>query len=56
MYRVDSHKAEEFINHQEVLDTLNMPGAKKTIMRFIEQLIQKPPNVKGLTTARQPPY
>ena len=41
MYRVDSEKAEEFINHQEVLDTLEYARANKNNHALIEQLITK---------------
>ena len=49
MYRVDSEKAEEFINHQEVLDTLEYARANKNNHALIEQLITKAAQCKGLT-------
>lgn len=49
MYRVDSEKAEEFINHQEVLDTLEYARANKDNHALIEQLITKAALCKGLT-------
>ena len=49
MYRVDSEKAEEFINHQEVLDTLEYARANKNNHALIEQLITKAAQCKGLS-------
>ena len=49
MYRVDSEKAEEFISHQEVLDTLEYARANKNTHALIEQLITKAAQCKGLT-------
>ena len=49
MYRVDSENAEEFINHQVVLDTLEYARTHKSNRALIEQLIEKAAQCKGLT-------
>ena len=49
MYKPNSLKAEEFINHQEILDTLEYARAYKDNRVLIEQLIEKAALCKGLT-------
>lgn len=48
MYKVNSSQAEEFINHQEILDTLEYARANKSNRKLIEQLIDKAALCKGL--------
>lgn len=48
-YRMDSDKAEEFINHQEILDTLEYARENKSNRTLIERLIDKAALCKGLT-------
>ncbi len=49
IYQADSSKAEEFINHEEILETLEYAQANKNNRILIEQLIEKAALCKGLT-------
>lgn len=49
MYRTHSPKAEEFIDDQEILDTLDFARNNKSNRALIEQLIDKAAQCKGLT-------
>lgn len=49
MYKVDSSQAEEFIHHEEILETLEYARNHKDNRTFIEQLIEKAALCKGLT-------
>lgn len=49
IYQADSSKAEEFINHEEILETLEYAQANKNNRVLIEQLIEKAALCKGLT-------
>ena len=49
MYNVASKKAEEFINHEEILDTLAYADANKDNLELIDQIIEKAKLCKGLT-------
>ena len=49
MYNPKSLKAEEFINHQEILDTLSYADQNKENFELIDSLIQKAATGKGLT-------
>lgn len=49
MYNVKSPKAEEFIDHQEILDTLAYAQEHKNDQELIQQLIDKAALCKGLT-------
>lgn len=49
MYKANSSKAEEFINHEEILETLEYARANKSNRALIEQLIEKAALCKGLT-------
>ena len=49
MYKVDSPQAEEFIHHEEILETLEYARSHKDNRAFIEQLIEKAALCKGLT-------
>ena len=49
MYKVNSSQAEEFINRQEILDTLEYARANKSNRKLIEQLIDKAALCKGLS-------
>lgn len=49
MYNVKSCKADEFINHEEILETLDYAQANKNNRALIEQLIDKAGLCKGLT-------
>lgn len=48
-YNPKSLKAEEFINHQEILDTLAYAEANKDNLELIDQIIEKARLCKGLT-------
>lgn len=48
-YNVNSPRAEEFINHQEILDTLAYAEANKSNRALIEGLIQRAHDCKGLS-------
>ena len=49
MYQVNSKIAEEFIDHQEILDTLDYARTHKDDRTLIEALIDKAAQCKGLT-------
>ena len=49
MYNVKSCKADEFINHEEILETLDYAQANKNNRVLIEQLIDRAALCKGLT-------
>ena len=49
MYKVDSPQAEEFIHHEEILETLEYAWSHKDNRAFKEQLIEKAALCKGLT-------
>ena len=49
MYKADSKIAEEFIDHQEILDTLEYAHNNKSNRALIEQLIDKAAQFKGLS-------
>jgi len=49
MYNLKSHKAEEFINHDEVLDTLKYAEENKSNIKLIDEIIRKAKLEKGLT-------
>ena len=49
MYNPKSRKAEEFIDHQEVLDSLAYAQAHKSDAALIDQLLDKARLGKGLT-------
>ena len=49
MYNVASKKADEFINHEEILDTLAYADANKDNLELIDQIIEKAKLCKGLT-------
>lgn len=49
MYKADSYKAEEFISHQEILDTLEYARNNKSNRPLIERLIDKATQCKGLS-------
>ncbi|BFL48027.1 [FeFe] hydrogenase H-cluster radical SAM maturase HydG [Lactonifactor longoviformis] len=49
MYDVMSKRATEFINHEEILDTLEYAKANKNNRELIESLIERAKDCKGLT-------
>lgn len=49
MYKADSKIAEEFIDHQEILETLEYARSNKSNRALIEQLIDKAARCKGLS-------
>lgn len=49
MYDPKSLKAEDFINHEEILDTLAYAEANKDNLELIDSLLEKAKNLKGLT-------
>ncbi len=49
MYNPKSHKAEEFIDHQEVLETLEYAEKNKNNIEVIEKILEKARLEKGLT-------
>ena len=48
MYDVRSSKAEEFINHEEILDTLAYAKANKENRELLDQILAKAATYKGL--------
>ena len=49
MYNVKSNKATEFINHEEILETLKYAEENKNNKTLINELIEKARNCKGLS-------
>lgn len=49
MYDVASAKAEEFINHEEILETIQFAKENKNNVALIEQIIQRAHDCKGIT-------
>ena len=49
MYDVKSSKAEEFINHEEILDTLKYADEHKDDIALIDKIIEKAKEKNGLT-------
>lgn len=41
MYNPKSHKAEEFINHEEALDTLKYAQENKNNIELIDKILKK---------------
>jgi len=48
MYNPKSSKAEEFISHQEISDTLNYAKENKNNLELIEKILKKASEMKGL--------
>ena len=49
MYDKNSHKAEEFINHKEILETLDFAEKNKDNVQLIDEIIEKAKERKGLS-------
>ena len=49
MYNPKSLKAEEFINHQEILDTLAYADAHKDDLALVDEILEKAKLRKGLS-------
>ena len=49
MYNPKSNKAEEFISHNEILDTLNFAQQNKNNVNLIDKILEKAKKGKGLT-------
>ena len=49
IYNPSSLKAEEFINHEEILDTLAYADAHKNDMALVRQILDKARERKGLS-------
>ncbi len=49
MYNPKSLKAEEFIDHQEILDTLKYADENKDNLELVDSLLEKAKNLKGLS-------
>lgn len=49
MYKVDSRKAEEFINHEEIMETLEYAEKNKGNRELIDQILEKARERKGLS-------
>lgn len=49
MYNPNSRKAEEFINHAEILDTLDYSAAHKNDRTLISQILEKAKERKGIS-------
>ena len=48
MYKIDSQKAEEFICHEEILDTLEYAQSKSQDKELIRSIIEKARLCKGM--------
>ena len=49
MYNVRSNKAQEFIDHEEIMETLSWAEEHKSDRTLIESILEKAGNFKGLT-------
>jgi len=49
MYNPKSKNAEEFISHQEILDTLKYAEENKNNLSLVNQILEKAKLAKGLT-------
>lgn len=49
MYNVKSKKAEEFINHEEILESVEYGKANKNNQKLIQEILKKASEMKGLT-------
>jgi 2-iminoacetate synthase len=49
MYNINSPKAEEFINHEEILDSIEYAKANKSNRELISEIIKRAKDCKGLT-------
>ena len=49
MYDVNSKHADDFINHEEILETLAYADENKDNLELVESIIKKAENRKGLT-------
>ncbi|MBH1941213.1 [FeFe] hydrogenase H-cluster radical SAM maturase HydG [Mobilitalea sibirica] len=49
MYNPKSSKAEEFISHEEILNTLEYANANKTNVQLIDSILEKAKQLKGLS-------
>lgn len=49
MYNVKSMKAEEFINHEEILETLEYAKSNKNNRELIDSILEKAEKMKGIT-------
>jgi len=49
MYDVKSKKSEEFINHEEILDTIEYAKANKDNRVLIDSILKKAKEMKGIT-------
>jgi 2-iminoacetate synthase len=49
MYNPKSHNAEEFISHEEILDTLTFANENKENLELIDKILEKAKLAKGLT-------
>ena len=49
MYNPKSHNAEEFISHQEILDSIKYADANKNNIELIDKILEKAKLGKGLT-------
>lgn len=54
VYNIKSRQAEEFINHQEILDTLEYAQANRNNRPLIESLIDKAALCQGFPIGRRP--
>ena len=48
-YRMESLKAEEFINHQEILDTLQYAQDNKENLKLVDEILEKAKLRQGLS-------
>ena len=49
MYNPKSHNAEEFISHQEILDSIKYADVNKNNIELIDKILEKAKLGKGLT-------
>lgn len=49
MYNPKSNKAEEFISHEEIIDSLDYAEKNKTNLKIVDEILEKASNMKGLS-------
>ena len=49
MYKIDSDVATEFIDHDEILETIDFAKKNKSNKTLIKDVIDKAKNIKGLS-------
>lgn len=56
MYDITSKSADDFINHEEILDTIKYADENKNNIKLIDSILEKAKLRKGLSTGKRPYY